>query len=58
MEKTYEYTVTFLKYGKMQRMTVEAESREHAREVFQARVDDMQAFTESGSEVFEIISIR
>jgi hypothetical protein len=39
-------------------MTVEAESREHAREVFQARVDDMQAFTESGSEVFEIISIR
>ena len=57
-EKIYKYTVTFLKYGKMKTMTLEAESREHARLLFESRIEEIQAFTESGTNPFTIISIR
>jgi len=57
-EKTYEYTITFLKYGKIRTMTLEAESREDARLAFQSRIEEMQAFTESGAIPFIILSIR
>ena len=57
-DKTYEYTITFLKYGKIKTMTLEAESREDARLVFQSRITEMQAFTESGTAPFTILSIR
>ena len=56
--KTYEYTITFLKYGKIKRMTLEAESREDARLAFWSRIEEMQAFTESGTTPFAILSIR
>jgi hypothetical protein len=57
-DKTYEYTITFLKYGKIKTMTLEAESREDARLLFQSRIAEMQAFTESGTDPFTILSIR
>lgn len=58
VEKRYEYTITFVKYGKIRTMTLEAESREDARLTFQRYIEEMQAFTESGTTPFTLLSIR
>ena len=57
-EKQYEYTVNFLQNGKIKDMKLVAESRDHARMIFENYVENMQAFTESGPEIFTILSIR
>ena len=40
-DKAYEYTITFMKYGKIKTMTMEAESREDALLLFQSRIEEM-----------------
>jgi len=57
-ELKYEYTVVFLKYGKIKEMKIDAKSRDDARKIFDRRVAEMQAFTESGTSPFTILSIR
>ena len=57
-DKTYPYRVSYLHGRKTKEMQIEAETREHARLLWQGKIDDMQAFTESGSDIFQIISIR
>ena len=44
-DKAYEYTITFMKYGKIKTMTMEAESREDALLLFQSRIEEIQANT-------------
>lgn len=57
-EATYDYTIGYLHGRKTKRMSVKAETRDHARQVFEERIADMQAFTESGTDIFTILSIR
>jgi len=57
-ERKYEYTVNFLKSGKIKEMRLEAKSRDDARKIFERRIAEMQAFTESGTSIFTILSIR
>jgi len=57
-DKIYKYRVGYLYGGKIREMFVKAASMEHAREKWQRFIDDKQAFTESGSKPYRILSIR
>jgi len=56
-DRTFDYTVSYLAYNKIKKMIVSAKSYEHARKIWQRKIDDMQAFTESGSTPFHILYI-
>lgn len=56
--KLYDYAVGYLHGAKAKETLVKAETRDHAREIFEEQIADMQAFTESGPEIFAILSIR
>ena len=57
-EAAYDYTVSYLHGKKIKGMSVKAGTRDHARRIFEGRIADMQAFTESGTDIFTILSIR
>ena len=58
VDRKYDYVIIYLKYGKTKEMTLEAESREDARSLFWSRIEEMQAFTESWTAPFHVLSIR